>query len=148
MQERLHIDEMKRIEKQVNTLVKSWQKLTRSHTQLEEKYAILNEEMARVKSRHQEKLAELEQRHCEAEEAARLALESAVSDEGRRWQQKYDETIAAHETQLRETNDAHQNELNELRLEMERKEQALTRELEQVRKVKNALSNRVLGVAE
>lgn len=148
MQERLHIDEMKRIEKQVNTLVKSWQKLTKSHAQLEEKYAILNEEMAQVKSKHQEKLTELEQQRSESEEAAQLALESAVSDEGRRWQLKYDETIATHETQLREANEAHQNELNELRLEMERKEQALTKELEQVRKVKDALSNRVLGVAE
>ena len=148
MQERLHIDEMKRIEKQVNTLVKSWQKLTKNHTQLEEKYAILNEEMARLKSRHQEQLAELEQRHSEAEDAAKIALEEAISDEGRRWQQKYDETVAAHEAQLRETNDAHQNALSELRLEMERKEQALTRELSQVKKVKDALSNRVLGVAE
>lgn len=148
MQERLHIDELKRIEKQVNTLVKSWQKLTKNHAQLEEKYTALTEEMGQLKSRHQEQLDDLKQHHSEAEAAAQVALETAVSEEGRRWQHKYDEAVAAHEAQLRETNDAHQNALSELRLEMERKEQKLVNELSQVKKVKEALSNRVLGVAE
>ena len=148
MQERLHIDEIKRVEKLVNTLLKSWQKLTKNHTQLEEKYTIICEEMSRLKARHQQEIAEMEQRYSDAETAAKFALSEAVAEENRHWQQKYDETCAEHEKTIHELNEAHQNTLHALEEQAQRSEQILKNELAQVSKVKEALSNRVLGVAE
>ena len=42
VQERLHIDELKRVEKQTNTLLKAWRTLNKNYRQLQEDYDKLN----------------------------------------------------------------------------------------------------------
>jgi len=84
VQERLHIDELKRVEKQTNTLLKAWRTLNRNHRQLQEDYDKLNIRHNLTVQEHQETLSQ------RAEEY-RAALEQA----DQRWRNRYDDDKAA-----------------------------------------------------
>ena len=70
VQERLHIDELKRVEKQTNTLLKAWRTLNKNYRQLQEDYDKLNIRHNLTVQEHQETLSQ------RAEEY-RAALEQA-----------------------------------------------------------------------
>lgn len=148
MQERLHIDELKRIEKQVSTLIKSWEKLKKTHAQLEEKYTVSVENLESTKLEHKNAITAMEQRHSDAAEMAKVALDKAVSHETRYWQQKYDETCKAYEQKIQDLQQEHDLVLREYKEQSEQHEALLNKELSKVKSIKDALSNRVLGVAE
>lgn len=148
MQERLHIDEIKRVEKMVTTLLKSWQKLNKEHNQLSKQYAALNEEFATFREQHDNQIGILKLAAEQAEKSAGQALSRAVQEENQRWQEKYDQACSAHEEKVQEMYKSHQQALGELREQMQAQEKALSDELAQVKKVKEVLSNRVLGVVE
>ena len=54
VQERLHIDELKRVEKQTNTLLKAWRTLNKNYRQLQEDYDKLNIRHNLTVQEHQE----------------------------------------------------------------------------------------------
>ena len=84
VQERLHIDELKRVEKQTNTLLKAWRTLNKNYRQLQEDYDKLNIRHNLTVQDHQETLSQ------RAEEY-RAALEQA----DQRWRNRYDDDKAA-----------------------------------------------------
>ena len=58
VQERLHIDELKRVEKQTNTLLKAWRALNKEHRQLQDDYDQLNARHNQSIQEHQEAQAQ------------------------------------------------------------------------------------------
>ena len=58
VQERLHIDELKRVEKQTNILLKAWRALNKEHRQLQDDYDQLNARHNQSIQEHQEAQAQ------------------------------------------------------------------------------------------
>jgi len=108
VQERLHIDELKRVEKQTNILLKAWRALNKEHRQLQDDYDQLN-------ARHNQSIQEHQEAQAQRAEEYRASLESADA----RWRSRYDEEkanwatekealIAAHADALKAQAEEHQ----------------------------------------
>ena len=70
VQERLHIDELKRVEKQTNILLKAWRTLNKEHRQLQDDYEKLN-------ASHKQSIQEHQEAQAQRAEEYRASLESA-----------------------------------------------------------------------
>ena len=128
VQERLHIDELKRVEKQTNTLLKAWRTLNKNYRQLQEDYDKLNIRHNLTVQEHQETLSQ------RAEEY-RAALEQAVQ----RWRNRYEREalITANAQALQKQAEEYQEAMD-----------ALQAELDQANRRKQAMIDRIRGVEQ
>lgn len=133
--ERLHIDELKRVEKQTATLLKSWRRLQKDFAQLQEKYDRLEAQFRLAGETHATQLQEKSASHQDALNA----LES-------QWQARYDAEVMQIRQELAEANHKHQRELEEVRAEAQARVDALNNELKQEKAVKMAMIARIRGV--
>ena len=145
--ERLHIDELKRVEKQAATLLKSWRRLQKEFRDLDARFARLSEQHETARIDHATALAGREEVHRETLSALEI-----------RWQEKYDrETAALHTDHAAETEKlqeqivtlkaAHLKEMEASREDRRRAIEALQTELSREKKVKAAMVARIRGVA-
>lgn len=137
VQERLHIDELKRVEKQTNTLLKAWRTLNRNHRQLQEDYDKLNVRHNLTVQEHQETLSQ------RAEEY-RIALEHADT----RWRNRYDEDKAAWAAEKEALIVTHAQALREQAAEHQRAQEDLQAELDDANRRKQAMIDRIRGVEQ
>ena len=137
VQERLHIDELKRVEKQTNILLKAWRALNKNYRQLQEDYDELNVRHNLTVQEHQETLVQ------RAEEY-RSALEKA--DE--RWRKRYDEDKAAWAAEKEALLAAHAQALREQAEEHQLAIDILQAELDQANRRKQAMIDRIRGVEQ
>ncbi|MDO4642616.1 MAG: hypothetical protein Q4A74_02120 [Cardiobacteriaceae bacterium] len=137
VQERLHIDELKRVEKQTNILLKAWRALNKAHRQLQDDYDKLNIRHNLVVQEHQDTLAR------RAEEY-RVALENADA----RWRSRYDEDKAAWAAEKEALITANAQALQAQAEENQRSYDALQAELDQANQRKQAMIDRIRGVGE
>lgn len=144
--ERLHIDELKRVEKQAATLLKSRQRLQQDFGNLNARFKRLSEQHEAAQISQAAALAEREEQNREA----LSALEG-------RWQNKYDQEIATLQADHAERIDKLQEEIAILKdtqlqeLEASRKErqhavEALQAELTHEKKINAAMVARIRGV--
>ena len=137
VQERLHIDELKRVEKQTNTLLKAWRTLNKNYRQLQEDYDKLNVRHNLTVQEHQ---ATLSQR---AEEY-RAALEQA----DQRWRNRYDDDKAAWAAEREALITANAQALQKQAEEYQEAMDALQAELDQANRRKQAMIDRIRGVEQ
>lgn len=64
LDERLHIDELKRVERQANTLLKLWRRLNRDHALLADKFAKLEAAYVDGQSNHAAEVGALRAEHA------------------------------------------------------------------------------------
>lgn len=137
LDERLHIDELKRVERQVNALLKLWRRLNRDHVLLSEKFAKLEAAYVDDQSTHAAQLGQLRAEHARA-------LENGE----RQWQEKMqwleNQHAAASDTMAREHDEkvmaletAHREEIN-----------ALEKHIAQLERQLGILVARVRGVGD
>lgn len=137
VQERLHIDELKRVEKQTNTLLKAWRTLNKNYRQLQEDYDKLNIRHNLTVQEHQEILSQ------RAEEY-RAALEQ--SDQ--RWRNRYDDDKAAWAAEREALITANAQALQKQAEEYQEAMDALQAELDQANRRKQAMIDRIRGVEQ
>ena len=146
--ERLHIDELKRVEKQAGMLLKSWRRLQKESRDLDAKFTRLSEQHEAAQAAHANTLAEREEAHREA----LAALQT-------QWQEKYDRETAALEAdcaaksgglqeEIVALKSVHLQEMEALREEQQLAIEALRTELARERKVKAAMVARIRGVTD
>ena len=137
VQERLHIDELKRVEKQTNTLLKAWRTLNNNYRQLQEDYDKLNIRHNLTVQEHQETLSQ------RAEEY-RVALEQA----DQRWRNRYDDDKAAWAAEREALITANAQALQKQAEEYQEAMDALQAELDQANRRKQAMIDRIRGVEQ
>ena len=137
VQERLHIDELKRVEKQTNTLLKAWRTLNKNYRQLQEDYDKLNIRHNLTVQEHQENLSQ------RAEEY-RAALEQA----DQRWRNRYDDDKAAWAAERDALITANAQALQKQAEEYQEAMDALQAELDQTNRRKQAMIDRIRGVEQ
>ena len=137
VQERLHIDELKRVEKQTNTLLKAWRTLNKNYRQLQEDYDKLNVRHNLTVQEHQENLSQ------RAEEY-RAALEQA----DQRWRNRYDDDKAAWAAEREALITANAQALQKQAEEYQEAMDALQAELDQANRRKQAMIDRIRGVEQ
>ena len=137
VQERLHIDELKRVEKQTNTLLKAWRTLNKNYRQLQEDYDKLNIRHNLTVQEHQEILSQ------RAEEY-RAALEQA----DQRWRNRYDDDKAAWAAEREALITANAQALQKQAEEYQEAMDALQAELDQANRRKQAMIDRIRGVEQ
>lgn len=137
VQERLHIDELKRVEKQTNTLLKAWRTLNKNYRQLQEDYDKLNIRHNLTVQEHQENLSQ------RAEEY-RAALEQA----DQRWRNRYDDDKAAWAAEREALITANAQALQKQAEEYQEAMDALQAELDQANRRKQAMIDRIRGVEQ
>ena len=137
VQERLHIDELKRVEKQTNTLLKAWRTLNKNYRQLQEDYDKLNVRHNLTVQEHQETLSQ------RAEEY-RAALEQA----DQRWRNRYDDDKSAWAAEREALITANAQALQKQAEEYQEAMDALQAELDQANRRKQAMIDRIRGVEQ
>ena len=137
VQERLHIDELKRVEKQTNTLLKAWRTLNKNYRQLQEDYDKLNIRHNLTVQEHQETLSQ----HAEE---YRAALEQA----DQRWRNRYDDDKAAWAAEREALITANAQALQKQAEEYQEAMDALQAELDQANRRKQAMIDRIRGVEQ
>ena len=135
VQERLHIDELKRVEKQTNILLKAWRALNKEHRQLQDDYDQLN-------ARHNQSIQEHQEAQAQRAEEYRASLESADA----RWRSRYDEEKANWATEKEVLIAAHADALKTQAEEHQRAYDALQAELDRCKMRKQAMIDRIRGV--
>lgn len=135
VQERLHIDELKRVEKQTNILLKAWRALNKEHRQLQDDYDQLN-------ARHNQSIQEHQEAQAQRAEEYRASLESADA----RWRSRYDEEKANWATEKEALIAAHADALKTQAEEHQRAYDALQAELDRCNMRKQAMIDRIRGV--
>jgi len=135
VQERLHIDELKRVEKQTNILLKAWRTLNKEHRQLQDDYDQLN-------ARHNQSIQEHQEAQAQRAEEYRASLESADA----RWRSRYDEEKANWATEKEALIAAHADALKAQAEENQRAYDALQAELDRCNMRKQAMIDRIRGV--
>ena len=135
VQERLHIDELKRVEKQTNILLKAWRALNKEHRQLQDDYDQLN-------ARHNQSIQEHQEAQAQRAEEYRASLESADA----RWRSRYDEEKANWATEKEALIAAHADALKAQAEENQRAYDALQAELDRCNMRKQAMIDRIRGV--
>lgn len=155
--ERLHIDELKRVEKQTMSLLKAWRRVNKELADLRAEHEKLSDIHAQAQASHEGDIA-----HLQSEQ------EKALSGKESAWQTKYDEhhqalvdeyeqklasereqyeaTIAELKAQIDSLNVAHQEAIDTLTQEENAKREALESELATQKSLKDALIARVRGV--
>ena len=137
VQERLHIDELKRVEKQTNTLLKAWRTLNKNYRQLQEDYDKLNIRHHLTVQEHQKSLSQ------RAEEY-RAALEQA----DQRWRNRYDDDKAAWAAEREALITANAQALQKQAEASQEAMDALQAELDQANRRKQAMIDRIRGVEQ
>ena len=132
VQERLHIDELKRVEKQTNTLLKAWRTLNKNYRQLQEDYDKLNIRHNLTVQEHQETLSQ------------RAALEQA----DQRWRNRYDDDKSAWAAEREALITANAQALQKQAEEYQEAMDALQAELDQANRRKQAMIDRIRGVEQ
>ncbi|ABQ13789.1 hypothetical protein DINO107042_06685 [Dichelobacter nodosus] len=122
--ERLRIDELRRIEKQITVFLKSWRKMNKDLLALNEQNAALSRDYAQLKEAHEMQIKTV----CDEHESA---LERVKTE----WQQKYDADMVAIKTQL-----------DNVEHDWQQKVAALQADLEEERRIKNVMMARIRGV--
>ena len=135
VQERLHIDELKRVEKQTNILLKAWRALNKEHRQLQDDYDQLN-------ARHNQSIQEHQEAQAQRAEEYRASLESADA----RWRSRYDEEKVNWATEKEALIAAHADALKAQAEEHQRAYDALQAELDRCNMRKQAMIDRIRGV--
>ena len=135
VQERLHIDELKRVEKQTNILLKAWRTLNKEHRQLQDDYDQLN-------VRHNQSIQEHQEAQAQRAEEYRAALESADAH----WRSRYDEEKANWAAEKEALIQAHADALKIQAEENQRAHDALQAELDRCNMRKQAMIDRIRGV--
>ena len=135
VQERLHIDELKRVEKQTNILLKAWRALNKEHRQLQDDYDQLN-------ARHNQSIQEHQEAQAQRAEEYRASLESADA----RWRSRYDEEKANWAAEKEALIQAQADALKAQAEENQRAYDALQAELDRCNMRKQAMIDRIRGV--
>lgn len=135
VQERLHIDELKRVEKQTNILLKAWRALNKEHRQLQDDYDQLH-------ARHNQSIQEHQEAQAQRAEEYRASLESADA----RWRSRYDEEKVNWATEKEALIAAHADALKAQAEEHQRAYDALQAELDRCNMRKQAMIDRIRGV--
>ena len=135
VQERLHIDELKRVEKQTNILLKAWRTLNKEHRQLQDDYDQLN-------ARHNQSIQEHQEAQAQRAEEYRASLESADV----RWRSRYDEEKANWAAEKEALIQAQADALKAQAEEHQRAYDALQAELDRCNMRKQAMIDRIRGV--
>ena len=135
VQERLHIDELKRVEKQTNILLKAWRTLNKEHRQLQDDYDQLN-------ARHNQSIQEHQEAQAQRAEEYRASLESADA----RWRSRYDEEKANWAAEKEALIQAQADALKAQAEEHQRAYDALQTELDRCNMRKQAMIDRIRGV--
>lgn len=135
LDERLHIDELKRVERQTATLLKLWRRLNRDHTLLSEKFAKTESAYADAQNTHAAQLQRMQSEHAHAQENSE-----------RQWKEQVQWLEQRHEEQNRDITQAHQEQLEALREEHRVQVQELQTQIECLERQLNVLVARVRGV--
>ena len=114
VQERLHIDELKRVEKQTSILLKAWRTLNKNHRQLQDDYDKLNARHNLALQEHQEMLAQRAEEYRIAAEQADERWRNRYDEDKKAWAEEKEALIAAHMQTLREQAEEHQQALDDL----------------------------------
>ena len=128
VQERLHIDELKRVEKQTSILLKAWRTLNKNHRQLQDDYDKLNARHNLALQEHQEMLAQRAEEYRIAAEQADERWRNRYDEDKTAWAEEKEALIAAHMQALREQAEEHQQALDDLQAELDdanRRKQAM-----------------------
>ena len=135
LDERLHIDELKRVERQTATLLKLWRRLNRDYTQLGDKHAKLEAAYGEEQNTHAAHLQRMQGEHARAQENSE-----------RQWKEQLQWLEQRHEESSRETAQAHNDQLAALRHEHQEQVLALEMQIERLERQLNVLVARVRGV--
>ena len=137
VQERLHIDELKRVEKQTNILLKAWRALNKNYRQLQEDYDELNVRHNLTVQEHQETLSQRAEEYRAALEQADQRWRNRYDDDKAAWAAEKEALLAAHAQALREQAEEHQLAID-----------ILQAELDQANRRKQAMIDRIRGVEQ
>ncbi len=137
VQERLHIDELKRVEKQTSILLKAWRTLNKNHRQLQDDYDKLNARHNLALQEHQEMLAQRAEEYRIAAEQADERWRNRYDEDKKAWAEEKEALIAAHMQALREQAEEHQQALDDLQAE-----------LDDANRRKQAMIDRIRGVEQ
>mgnify|MGYP000483707195 CR=1 FL=1 len=137
VQERLHIDELKRVEKQTSILLKAWRTLNKNHRQLQDDYDKLNARHNLALQEHQEMLAQRAEEYRIAAEQADERWRNRYDEDKTAWAEEKEALIAAHMQALREQAEEHQQALDDLQAE-----------LDDANRRKQAMIDRIRGVEQ
>ena len=136
LDERLHIDELKRVERQANTLLKLWRRLNRDYALLSDKFAKLEAAYAEDQGNHSAHLERLHHEHVRGQEASE-----------RQWQERLQRLESDFAAQSRESAQAHADQLAALQHEHQEQTLALEMQIERLERQLNVLVARVRGVS-
>lgn len=135
LDERLHIDELKRVERQMATLLKLWRRLNRDHSLLTEKFAKLETAYTEEQTNHAAHLQRLQNDHARVQESSE-----------RQWKEQLQWLEQRHEDSGRETALAHNEQLAALRREHQEEVADMQGQIARLERQLNALAARVRGV--
>ncbi|UJF25200.1 hypothetical protein L0B52_03355 [Suttonella sp. R2A3] len=146
MPERLHLDELKRVEQGVNALLKAWRKLNQQYSQLEKDHQQLLDKHEQQKNTHERSLDELRKESDGQKQQQNEAYQAKVAGVEQHWQQQYAALEAQTSERVQQLEQAHHNELKELQATLAQQKAQFTEQLEAANCVKDALIDRVRGV--
>lgn len=137
LNERLHIDELKRVERQANVLLKLWRRLNREHALLGEKFARLEAAYVDEQSTHAAELGQLRAEHARA-------LENGE----RQWQEKMQWLESQHAAASNATAREHDEKVMALETAHRGEISALQQQIAQLERQLGILVARVRGVGD
>lgn len=135
LDERLHIDELKRVERQANTLLKLWRRLNRDYALLSDKFAKLEAAYGEDQSSHAAHVLRLQEEHTHAQ---------AMSE--RQWQEKLRWLENDFAEKSRDSAQAHADQLAALQQEHQDQTLALEQDIARLERQLNVMVARVRGV--
>lgn len=122
--ERLHTDEIKRLDKQVAQLLRAWRKMQKDYASLEAKYRSLQESYARQGQEH----------------------DSKINQQNSEWQNRYDHEIAQLQAERQAIVTDYKKQLHEQEIELKAKIEQLEEQLQEEMQTKAAMIARIRGV--
>lgn len=135
LDERLHIDELKRVERQTAALLKLWRRLNRDYALLADKHGKLEAAYAEDQGNHAAQVQRLQSEHLRAQESSE-----------RQWKEQVQWLEQRHEESARDAAQAHAEQLAALRGEHQDQVLALEMQIERLERQLNVLVARVRGV--
>ncbi|MDO5091170.1 MAG: hypothetical protein Q4D61_06450 [Cardiobacteriaceae bacterium] len=137
LHERLHIDELKRVERQTNALLKLWRRLNRDHALLSEKFTKLEAAYVDDQGAHAAQLGQLRAEHARA-------LENGE----RQWQEKMQWLESQHAAAVSTLTREHDDKVQALEASHRETVGTLERQIAQLERQLGILVARVRGVGD
>lgn len=147
-QERLHIDELKRVEKQAGTLMKMWRKLSKDHAMLQSRYEKLQIRVEKLTADKATQTSQLQSEHSQTLAQLESQWQTRLTETEQTYQQRYDDNDQRLRTEIDALTSKQEQTIQELQQQHDKEQQALEERLQLLQYRYQTMIDRVRGIEE